>query len=361
MAPTFLDIMGIVPTPYNPPKPSDVPKEIGIELYNLDTADEKAVDAFIWKQMDDDSPYIIDHLMAWQDYEHSLTLYEEGLSRGVRPQPVEADRLNISEFRDILELKPMIERAIKGEEPTSKDSESLNKHLVENVKYVTNDWDPPLGLAKNLTEILPEGKEDRTILREISTSDDGRLRWKIHKWIYYVWSLAIEVKQCKASGCKRILLAGGRQSCGNDDCQKLLKKETDQKQTQKKREETRKRQARLIADWIKSEWALLPRVIKIEQPILYSALDIQSGIKKHMLKDKHTTSLDIEIRRKYKLLEINFGTPHKVSAILHAILDVKDKPNNFEAHGISCEVKKRNNKNHYFFKKITPSFLETIL
>ena len=51
MAPTFLDIMGIVPTPYNPPKPSDVPKEIGIELYNLDTADEKAVDALVVRYM----------------------------------------------------------------------------------------------------------------------------------------------------------------------------------------------------------------------------------------------------------------------------------------------------------------------
>ena len=79
MDPTFLDIMGIVPTPYDPPKPSDVPKEIGIELYNLDTADEKAVDAFIWKQMDDDSPYILGYSMAWQEYENSLTLYKERL------------------------------------------------------------------------------------------------------------------------------------------------------------------------------------------------------------------------------------------------------------------------------------------
>ena len=186
MDPTFLDIMGIVPTPYDPPKPSDVPKEIGIELYNLDTSNEKAVKAFIWKHMDDDSPYILGYSMAWQEYENSLTLYKERLSRGVRPQPVEEDWLNIIDFQDIFEMKLMIDRAINGEKPTDKDLETLNKHLAENVQYVTNDWNPPLGLAKNLTEILPEGKEDRTILREISTSDDGRLRWKIYKWIYYV-------------------------------------------------------------------------------------------------------------------------------------------------------------------------------
>ena len=261
MDPIFLDIVGLA---YDPPKLLlDFPKEIGIELYNLDTAGETAVKAFIWKYMDADSNDKHQYIIDFEEYQKSVIRYEEGLSRGVNPEPVEADKLNISEFQDILELKPMIDRAIKLESPLSADLDAINEYLQERIRYVSRK--PPLDpddfdyFAEYAFEELPEGKKGGTILREISTNNDGKLRWKIYKWIYYVWTLGIEVKKCIIPGCGNIFVASNekrgrpRNRCCSKSCQKIYKNEYNKLYVKHIDRPRRKEQPTKSTEWVEQE------------------------------------------------------------------------------------------------------------
>lgn len=158
--------------PYKPPEiPSGFPVEIGIELYNIDTSNKKAVEEVMKK-----------------DKLH-----------GEPPETI----TTTSEFINILEtkIKPMIDKAIVGDEPDPEDISTLEFYLLgeERPIYITGPLDT--GRYSNLSE----NEIGRFIIEENIVINEEPL-WKIYKWIFLVWNLAIKVRRCAAPDCNVIFI-----------------------------------------------------------------------------------------------------------------------------------------------------------
>lgn len=160
--------------PYKPPEiPSGFPVEIGIELYNIDTSNKKAVEEVMKKYKLHGEP------------PHTLT------------------RPTTSEFIEILKtkIKPMIDKAIVGNEPDTEDLEILELYLLEEERprYITAPLDT--GIYSNLSE----DEVGRFIIEEDIYYVERPL-WKIYEWVYLVWNLAIKVRRCAAPDCNAIFI-----------------------------------------------------------------------------------------------------------------------------------------------------------
>lgn len=159
--------------PYKPPEiPSGFPVEIGIELYNLDVSNEKAVEEVMEKYKLNDNP---------------------------DPQL----RLTTEEFINTLKTQiiPMTNKAIVGDEPDPKDISKLEFYLLgeERPIYTTGPLDT--GRYSNLAE----NEIGRFIIEEDIVINEDPL-WKIYEWIFLVWNLAIKVRRCAAPDCNVIFI-----------------------------------------------------------------------------------------------------------------------------------------------------------
>ena len=297
---------------YNAPKvPPDFPKEIGVVLYNLAPSDKLAVREFIWKYLDEEYPPKHIHLL-------NLDLDPEESYTNASYLP---DWLDINDYLDLLELKPTIDRAIKGENPTDEDQKSLNKYLLD-IQYIAGKpgtWQEQENFDPY--ELLPKGKGGRTVIKEItSEGKDGRLRWKIYKWIYYTWALAIEIKRCTC-GCNKIFLKDDRQKY-HPECAKRIKKEADNQSKQADRIDKYKEQAKWIAEWAEN--------------VLGEEFEAW----------KISTELPEYIRKQHQRQVTDFSTGKKVGLILKHV-----KPY-LKEQGFNYDIQKTKQQNTYVFYKI---------
>ena len=325
---------------YQPPTlPRDFPKDkdIGIKLYNLDVSDESAARQFIWKYLDPDAPIKTEYRDACYDHYQTEQQHLMETEIGYNPSPPEPEpkpesymrSINLREFEDLFKLKPMIDRAIQGETPTKEDINLLNEHLQKRTEYVPAIERDLIGEPSLL---LPEGKKHRTIIEESSTSGDGRLRWKIFRWIYYVWSLAIEVKRCKCKpDCKKVILADGKRVY-HPECSLRAKNETDKQNKAKATQTAHKTGAKVIAEWVKDE---LRHSKKEGETEPYKAWEIAESLSKCYSK-----------LQRYKLKSTDFSTAHKVAQIL------KHTEPFLKKEGVTYTRQRKNSQYLYVFKRV---------
>ena len=106
--------------------------------------------------------------------------------------------INILETKLETEIKPMIDKAIAGDEPDAEDLSTLEYHLIEErPRYTTGRLDT------SRFSNLSENEIGRFIIEENVIINEKPL-WKIYEWIFLVWNLAIPVKRCAADDCSKI-------------------------------------------------------------------------------------------------------------------------------------------------------------
>lgn len=289
----FLQDMGFL---YDPPEPpSYFPREIGIKLYNLHLHDELAKREFIWKYTDHTAKA---KARFYQDNPASAYI-------DWSPRPKDLEKyLNLNDYEDVFKLKPIIQRAINGEEPEPEDLEAISTHLIERAEYLPNNpADPDDDFSRIYgTQPLPEDKSNRFIIREVSTDNDGRLRWKIYKWIYYVWALAIEVRDCEVDDCGKIFIPKRRtQKYHSEDCRERTKRVKDSES----KSEDRIKDYQERAGWL----AQLP--LNTELEAINIALKLDEIVNKKLGLTGHQVGRMLGIKQQKAILEQQHGITYE--------------------------------------------------